>query len=78
MPGGHFLNHGRLYIDPSTYNDVDDAVQELANELDSKNLNIGSLLGGGEFADVYKGTLLKDAKTIDVAIKMLKVKLLNL
>uniref|UniRef100_T2MEM7 receptor protein-tyrosine kinase n=1 Tax=Hydra vulgaris TaxID=6087 RepID=T2MEM7_HYDVU len=72
IEGNHFLNRGRLYIDPNTYDCVDDAVQEFANELDNKNLEVGNFLGGGEFADVYKGTLLKNEKRIDVAIKMLK------
>ena len=31
------------------------------------------MLGSGEFADVYKGTLQRGGKTNDVAVKMLKV-----
>lgn len=70
---GRFYNGAKLYVDPTTYNDVDDAVQDVAFELDRKHLTIGKLLGGGEFADVYKGTLFKNGKSKEVAIKTLKV-----
>ena len=73
VPSGPFKNQGKLYVDPTTYKDVDDAVEEFAYELDRKDLKCGSLLGGGEFAEVYKGTLIRDGKPIDVAIKKLKV-----
>ena len=73
MPANRFMNRGKLYIDPTTYNEVEDAVQKFAFELDRKNIKSGHLLGGGEFAEVYKGTLLQNGKSIDVAIKMLKV-----
>lgn len=63
---------GKLYVDPTTYNDVDEAVQEFAYEIDVKSLKVGKLLGGGEFADVYKGSLFKNGKTKEVAIKTLK------
>ncbi|XP_066926548.1 ephrin type-B receptor 1-B-like [Clytia hemisphaerica] len=62
----------KLYVDPMTYGAVDEAVQEFAFELDQKSLTIGQLLGGGEFADVYKGTLFKNGKSKEVAIKTLK------
>ena len=52
---------------------MDEAVQDFANELDRKYLVIGSLLGGGEFAKVFIGTLRKEKKTVNVAIKTLRV-----
>ena len=62
-----------LYKDPTTYHAVDDAVQDFANELDIEDLSIGQLLGGGEFAEVYRGTLRRNMKKVDVAIKTLRV-----
>ena len=53
---------------------MDEAVQDFANELDKRYLQIGSLLGGGEFAEVFIGTLRKEKKTVNVAIKTLKVR----
>ena len=64
----------KLYRDPTTYHAVDDAVQDFANELDRKHLQIGSLLGDGEFAEVFIGTLKKEKKTVNVAIKTLRVR----
>ena len=62
-----------LYKDPTTYHAVDDAVQDFANELDIEDLCIGQILGGGEFAEVYRGTLRRNMKKVDVAIKTLRV-----
>ena len=53
---------------------MDEAVQDFANELDKSYLQIGSLLGGGEFAEVFIGTLTKEKKTVNVAIKTLRVR----
>ena len=63
-----------MYRDPTTYHAVDEAVQDFANELDKSYLQIGSLLGGGEFAEVFIGTLTKEKKTVNVAIKTLRVR----
>ena len=52
---------------------MDEAVQDFANELDKSCLQIGSLLGGGEFAEVFIGTLRKEKKTVNVAIKTVRV-----
>ena len=53
---------------------MDIAVQDFANELDKRHLQIGSLLGSGEFAEVFIGTLRKEKKTVNVAIKILRVR----
>ena len=53
---------------------MDEAVQDFANELDKRQLQIGSLVGGGEFAEVFIGILRKEKKTVNVAIKILRVR----
>ena len=50
---------------------MDEAVQDFTNELDKRHLQIGSLVGGGEFAEVFIGTL---RKTVNIAIKILRVR----
>ena len=73
--GNKFWRVGKqLYRDPTTYHAVDEAVQDFANELDKSYLQIGSLLGGGEFAEVFIGTLRKEKNTVNVAIKTLRVR----
>ena len=63
-----------MYVDPTIYKAVDEAVEEFAYELNRNHVTFGKLIGGGEFAEVYTGTLLKDiGKTTNVAIKTLKV-----
>ena len=37
----------RVYIDPTTYNDVEDAVEEFANELEKNWIELSKLIGGG-------------------------------
>eukprot|EP00794_Sanderia_malayensis_P015419 gene15419-16992_t len=62
-----------VYVDPTTYQDLADAVREFAKELDRDWIQLERLIGGGEFGDVYKGSLtrpLEDERT--VAIKTLK------
>ena len=63
-----------MYRDPTTYLAMDEAVQDFTNELDKRHLQIGSLVGGGEFAEVFIGTLRKEKKTVNVAIKILRVR----
>ena len=53
---------------------MDEAVQDFTNELDKRHLQIGSLVGGGEFAEVFIGTLRKEKKTVNVAIKIFRVR----
>lgn len=68
-----FLPNSKIYVDPTLYKDVDDAVEQFANELDRNQLSFGKTIGGGEFADVYTGTLLKTSgKLTNVAVKRLK------
>lgn len=73
--GKRFLQAGKLlYVDPTTYDAMDDAVKNFANELKREDLHIGQLLGGGEFGEVYRGTLNKNFKEIDVVIKRIRVR----
>ncbi len=63
-----------MYVDPTIYKAVDEAVEEFAYEIARTSLTFGQLIGGGEFAEVYTGTLLKaSGKSSSVAIKTLKV-----
>ena len=73
--GQRVLQAGKLlYVDPTTYDAMDDAVKNFANELKREDLHIGQLLGGGEFGEVHRGTLNKSFKEIDVAIKRIRVR----
>lgn len=63
----------RLYVDPTTYSHVDEAVEEFAMELDRNCVTMDQLIGGGEFANVFKGILRMDSRSTDIAIKVLKV-----
>ncbi|XP_021955227.1 ephrin type-B receptor 2 isoform X1 [Folsomia candida] len=63
----------KSYIDPHTYEDVNQAVREFAREIDPSCISIEAIIGGGEFGDVCKGKLRLAGRTeIDVAIKTLK------
>eukprot|EP00111_Clytia_hemisphaerica_P008286 TCONS_00024179-protein len=78
MPDGtvklpsRFYSGGKVYVDPKTYPDVDDAVTEFAFEIQQDELKLGERIGEGEFADVYKGVLFRSGKDYQVAVKMLK------
>ncbi|CAH3174399.1 unnamed protein product [Porites evermanni] len=67
-------SHGqRLYIDPCNYEDPEEALKEFAKELDKKWITLEKVIGGGEFGDVYQGTLTRpDEEPILVAVKTLK------
>ncbi|CAF1570989.1 unnamed protein product [Rotaria magnacalcarata] len=64
----------KTYIDPHTYEDPTKAVRDFARELDPNLIVIESVIGGGEFGDVCRGTLRTSSTTkeIPVAIKTLK------
>lgn len=71
--GQRFLQAGKLlYIDPTTYHAMDDAVKNF--EVKREDLHVGQLLGGGEFGEVYRGTLNKNSKETDVVIKSIRVR----
>ncbi|CAM9101068.1 unnamed protein product [Lampetra planeri] len=63
----------KIYIDPFTYEDPNEAVHEFAKEIDVSTVKIEEVIGAGEFGEVYKGRLkLPGKREIYVAIKTLK------
>ncbi|KAM6918920.1 ephrin type-A receptor 4-A-like [Xenentodon cancila] len=68
------LNPGvKIYVDPFTYEDPDQAIHEFAKEIDVSNIHIEKVIGMGEFGEVCSGRLRLQAKReIYVAIKSLK------
>uniref|UniRef100_UPI00398EA2A9 ephrin type-B receptor 1 isoform X2 n=1 Tax=Pristiophorus japonicus TaxID=55135 RepID=UPI00398EA2A9 len=63
----------KIYIDPFTYEDPNEAVREFAKEIDVSCVKIEDVIGAGEFGEVYKGRLKLPAKReIYAAIKTLK------
>ncbi|XP_059357285.1 ephrin type-B receptor 1-B [Carassius carassius] len=70
MPGSPGM---KIYIDPFTYEDPNEAVREFAKEIDVSTVKIEEVIGAGEFGEVYKGRLkLPGKREIYVAIKTLK------
>ena len=63
-----------MYVDPSTYQRVDEAVQDFAKEISPKSMNLTEEIGNGEFGNVYRGVWRTDKKeTLHIAAKTLKV-----
>ncbi|KAF3835403.1 hypothetical protein F7725_027961 [Dissostichus mawsoni] len=74
MSDGHSSPGVKIYIDPFTYEDPNEAVREFAKEIDPSCVKIEEVIGSGEFGEVYKGRLKPvGKKEITVAIKTLKV-----
>ncbi|XP_038859059.1 ephrin type-B receptor 1-B-like [Salvelinus namaycush] len=70
----HIITPGiKIYIDPFTYEDPNEAVREFAKEIDVSCVKIEEVIGAGEFGEVYKGRLKPAGKReLYVAIKTLK------
>uniref|UniRef100_A0A668A307 receptor protein-tyrosine kinase n=1 Tax=Myripristis murdjan TaxID=586833 RepID=A0A668A307_9TELE len=68
------LNPGvKIYVDPFTYEDPDQAIHEFAKEIDVSNIHIERVIGMGEFGEVCSGRLrVQGKREIYVAIKSLK------
>ncbi|XP_078741947.1 ephrin type-B receptor 1-B-like [Lampetra fluviatilis] len=49
--------HAKVYVDPYTYEDPNEAVQEFARDIDPESVQIERVIGSGEFGEVYRGTL---------------------
>ncbi|XP_032437831.1 ephrin type-B receptor 4b-like isoform X2 [Xiphophorus hellerii] len=63
----------KVYIDPFTYEDPNEAVREFAKEIDASFVKIEEVIGAGEFGEVCRGRLrLPCRKENFVAIKTLK------
>ena len=64
----------RMYVDPTTYAHVDEAVEEFAAEIPLKSIRLTEEIGNGEFGNVYCGiwkTVTKEQ--LKIAVKTLKV-----
>ncbi|XP_077579960.1 ephrin type-A receptor 4-A-like isoform X2 [Stigmatopora nigra] len=68
------LNPGvKIYVDPFTYEDPDQAIHEFAKEIDASCIHIERVVGMGEFGEVCSGRLRAVGKReVYVAIKSLK------
>uniref|UniRef100_A0A8C1D9L2 receptor protein-tyrosine kinase n=1 Tax=Cyprinus carpio carpio TaxID=630221 RepID=A0A8C1D9L2_CYPCA len=63
----------KIYIDPFTYEDPNEAVREFAKEIEVNCVKIEQVIGAGEFGEVCSGNLrLPGKREILVAIKTLK------
>ena len=62
----------QLYQDPCLYEDLNKAVRALAKEINSDDIEKDSLIGVGEFGDVWKGYLSRNNQKLPVALKILK------
>ncbi|KAM6949212.1 ephrin type-B receptor 4b-like [Aplochiton taeniatus] len=63
----------KVYIDPFTYEDPNEAVREFAKEIDVSFVKIEEVIGAGEFGEVCRGRLKAPGKKENyVAIKTLK------
>ncbi|XP_030625668.1 ephrin type-B receptor 2 isoform X2 [Chanos chanos] len=70
---GHMSPGMKIYIDPFTYEDPNEAVREFAKEIDMSCVKIEQVIGAGEFGEVCSGNLkLPGKREILVAIKTLK------
>ncbi|XP_064409012.1 ephrin type-B receptor 4-like [Latimeria chalumnae] len=72
--GQYLIGHGtKVYIDPFTYEDPNEAVREFAKEIDVSYVKIEEVIGAGEFGEVCRGRLKVPGKKENyVAIKTLK------
>ncbi|XP_056140988.1 ephrin type-B receptor 4a [Lampris incognitus] len=70
----HLVGQGvKIYIDPFTYEDPNEAVREFAKEIDVSFVKIEEVIGAGEFGEVCRGRLkIPGKKENYVAIKTLK------
>ncbi|XP_053529984.1 ephrin type-B receptor 2b isoform X2 [Ictalurus punctatus] len=70
---GHMSPGMKIYIDPFTYEDPNEAVREFAKEIDISCVKIEQVIGAGEFGEVCSGNLkLPGKREMFVAIKTLK------
>uniref|UniRef100_G3N862 receptor protein-tyrosine kinase n=1 Tax=Gasterosteus aculeatus aculeatus TaxID=481459 RepID=G3N862_GASAC len=63
----------KVYIDPFTYEDANEAVREFAKEIEASFVKIEEVIGAGEFGEVCRGRLRVPGRQENyVAIKTLK------
>ncbi|XP_068443651.1 ephrin type-B receptor 4b-like isoform X3 [Clinocottus analis] len=73
--GGHYQmgQTMKVYIDPFTYEDPNEAVREFTKEIEASFVKIEEVIGAGEFGEVCRGRLrVPGRKENYVAIKTLK------
>ncbi|XP_036403598.1 ephrin type-B receptor 4a-like isoform X2 [Megalops cyprinoides] len=71
--GQYLMGQVKVYIDPFTYEDPNEAVREFAKEIDVSFVKIEEVIGAGEFGEVCRGRLKVPGKKENyVAIKTLK------
>lgn len=72
--GQYLMGQGvKVYIDPFTYEDPNEAVREFAKEIEVSCVKIEEVIGAGEFGEVCRGRLRVPGKKENyVAIKTLK------
>ena len=64
-----------MFVDPTTYRHVDEAVSEFAAEIAPKCIRLMEEIGNGEFGNVYRGIWKVDKQQVAIAVKTLKVSL---
>ncbi|XP_067050795.1 ephrin type-B receptor 1-B-like isoform X2 [Acropora muricata] len=62
----------RRYINPENYLDLKELLQKFTTEVDRSNTKLNGLIGQGEFADVYKGSIQIPKGNLIVAVKVLR------
>ncbi|XP_048476002.1 ephrin type-B receptor 4-like [Rhincodon typus] len=73
LPPNIAISGIKVYIDPFTYEDPNEAVREFAKEIDISYVKIEEVIGAGEFGEVCRGRLKVPGKReMYVAIKTLK------
>jgi len=63
----------RRYINPAEYLDLMELLQTFTTEVDRSKTKLNGLIGQGEFADVYKGSIQTQKGKLVVAVKVLRV-----
>uniref|UniRef100_A0A673JE08 receptor protein-tyrosine kinase n=1 Tax=Sinocyclocheilus rhinocerous TaxID=307959 RepID=A0A673JE08_9TELE len=71
-----FLTGIKVYIDPFTYEDPNEAVREFAKEIDVSFVKIEEVIGAGEFGEVCRGRL-KVGSAVSPALTHLSVCLMS-
>ncbi|XP_067029898.1 ephrin type-A receptor 3-like [Acropora muricata] len=62
----------RRYINPAEYLDLMELLQTFTTEVDRRKTKLNGLIGQGEFADVYKGSIQTQKGKLVVAVKVLR------
>ncbi|XP_067048824.1 ephrin type-B receptor 1-B-like isoform X1 [Acropora muricata] len=62
----------RRYINPGDYRDLMELLQTFTTEVDRSKTKLNGMIGQGEFADVYKGSIQTPKGKLVVAVKVLR------